>query len=57
MLCECSDPDCAAVFPIDLEEYWNARRDYPGCVLTAPGHAAETADPALKLDDYWLQLA
>jgi len=57
MLCECSDPTCAAVFAIDLDEYWHARRDYPGCVLTAPGHAVDSADPALKLDDYWLQLS
>ena len=57
MLCECSDPACAAVFPIDLEEYWSARRDYPGCILTVPGHTVDHADPALKLDDYWLHLA
>ena len=56
ILCECSERDCTAVFPIDIEEYRRARRVYPDCVLTAPGHVADGADPALKLRDYWLQL-
>jgi hypothetical protein len=56
MLCECGAARCAGVFPIDVDEYWQARHDYPDCILTLPGHHIDGADPALKLDDYWLQL-
>ena len=56
MLCECGAPHCAGVFPIDVDEYLHARRDHPDCILTLPGHDVDGADPALKLDDYWLQL-
>jgi len=39
MLCECSNPACAEIVLVGLEEYRRRRRERD--FLTAPGHEAE----------------
>jgi hypothetical protein len=55
MLCECSDPDCEALFLISLDAY-AAARDDPWIYLTAPEHKIEGGAPSDRSDGYWLQL-
>ena len=43
-ICECADPECTRVIPLDLREYAEVRSN-PRWFLTAPDHDAE-ADAA-----------
>jgi hypothetical protein len=54
MFCECGDRACQALVLIELERYYEVRRD-PRLSLTAPGHRLLGAVPVRRDADVWLQ--
>jgi hypothetical protein len=52
MLCECSDPQCGSIVLLGLERYGELRESG---FFTAPDHAVEDAEPALREAGYWVQ--
>lgn len=53
LLCECDDPGCHDIIPIDLDSYHDIRAD-PRRYLTAPGHQLDQGQPQTKKTHYWL---
>ena len=54
MLCECEDPDCSDLIPLNREEYLRVRSN-PSHFLTRPSHQLTGAQPVAKDERYWVQ--
>ena len=52
MLCECSDERCQAIVLVGLDRYAELRESG---FFTAPDHAVDDAEPAVREGGYWLQ--
>jgi hypothetical protein len=56
MLCECGARDCRTIVLIELDEYYEVRRD-PDSFLTAPGHDIEGAELETERPNYAVRRA